>query len=553
MPQESAKKNDYKAILEQLKTWFPVPISNPVMDGYFVHTISRFLDQLDSLKSATPMLRARKEGDSPNPLCVGWPEEMCSIEELTKLLTDYCIGMPIWAHPNAQANVVPLSSIPSIMAFIAAAIYNPNIVSDEYAGRFGQAEIQAITLVSDLVGYDSRRSGGLFTFGGTGTNLYGCKLGLEKMYGGRVMAEGIREEVKIVASESSHYTRYNVASWLGMGTKNLVAIPTTRNNEISLGHLERYLKAAFEKGEKVAVILATMGTTDAFGIDDLASIVALRDELAAKHGLEHPPHIHADSVIGWAWAVFRDYDFEENALGFQPRTLLSIRQSLARIKDLPLADSMGVDFHKTGYAPYVCSAFLCKDREDLAFLSREPEKMPYLYQYGRYHPGIYTLECSRSGASPMAALANLMLFGKRGFRVLIGHVVEMAERLRERLEGYPSIKVLNDYNYGPVTLFRLYPEGSQGEVILEREMTDPEFRQNLLEQNDYNKRIFDIIHERAMDGGGILLSWTNAYRYAEYPDGPPISGIKSYIMSPWTDPSAVEMVIRQLVETRSRM
>ena len=39
----------------------------------------------------------------------------------------------------------------------------------------------------------------------------------------------------------------------------------------------------------MAVILATMGTTDAFGIDDLASLVALRDDLAARYGVEHPP------------------------------------------------------------------------------------------------------------------------------------------------------------------------------------------------------------------------------------------------------------------------
>ena len=156
MPQGSTQgKNDYREILEQLKTWFPVPISNPILDGFFVHTLSRFLDQLDSLKSAAPILRARKDGDSAIHTCQGWPEEMCSIEELTKLLTDYCTGMPIWAHPNAQANVVPLSSIPSIMAFMAAAIYNPNLVSDEYAGRFGRAEIEAVSLLSDLVGYDS--------------------------------------------------------------------------------------------------------------------------------------------------------------------------------------------------------------------------------------------------------------------------------------------------------------------------------------------------------------------------------------------------------------
>ena len=57
--------------------------------------------------------------------------------------------------------------------------------------------------------------------------------------------------------------------------------------------------------------------------------------------------------------------------------------------------------------------------------------MPYLYQFGYYHPGIYTLECSRSGAGALAAYANMRLLGKEGYRILIGHVVEMAEMLRK--------------------------------------------------------------------------------------------------------------------------
>ena len=63
-------------------------------------------------------------------------------------------------------------------------MYNPNIVSDEYSGRFSEAEIQSIAILSDLIGYDPQLSGGLFTFGGTGTILYGCKLGIEKILGG---------------------------------------------------------------------------------------------------------------------------------------------------------------------------------------------------------------------------------------------------------------------------------------------------------------------------------------------------------------------------------
>lgn len=557
------KQENYSDLLQELKTCFPSPLSNPIMDGYFVHTISHFLDHIDSLKCIAPVLGIGLEkcldihkddrflkiygGEQHEKV---FPEEMSSVEKVTELLGDYCKGMLIWAHPNAQVNVVGPPPIPSIMAFMATAIYNPNIIEHEVSARFSEAEIESVAMLSDLIGYEQQKAGGIFTFGGTGTNLYGCKIGIEKMFNGRAMRDGIREDVKIVVSDSSHYSRLNVAGWLGLGTRNVVTIPTTGNNEISIPDLQNYLRHAFESGEKVAVIMPTMGTTDAFGIDDLAAIVRLRDRMAIEYELDHPPHIHADSVIGWAWTVFLDYDFKDNPLGFHSRTLRSLEDSVNRIKYLYMADSLGIDFHKTGYAPYISSCFLVKDRHDLDLLSRAPDKMPYLYQFGNYHPGIFTLETSRSGAGALAAIANMRLFGKQGYRVLIGHVVEMAEMLRERLESYLCVHVLNDYNYGPVTLFRVYPEGLDAKETFSREMTDPEYQEQMNENNSYNRRIFNKIHEWAMRGECVLLSWTDAYRHADYPGGPPVSAIKSFIMSPWTDLKAVDMVVSQVLKAR---
>ena len=554
MRRERAERDNYRHLLERLKTCFPVPVSNPVMDGYFVHTVSRFLDKVDDLKSAAPLLGLGGGKSYENSQGEGFPEGISSVEEVTALLVDYCRGMKVWAHPNAQVNVIPPTTIPSITAFIAAAIYNPNIIWDEYSARFAEAEIRAVAMLSDLIGYDPRRSGGIFTFSGTGTILYGCKLGLEKIFDGRAMEEGIREDVKIVASSASHYARLNVAAWLGLGMKNLVTIPADRDNQMSLTDLEDYLRQAFKNGEKIAVIIATLGTTDAFGIDDLDAIVRLRDKLAREYGLTHPPHIHADAVIGWVWSVFRDYDFEGNPLGFHARTLRSLQDSLKRLGNLGDADSLGIDFHKTGYAPYLSSAFLVKDRGDLTLLSRQPDEMPYLYQFGAYHPGIYTLECSRPGSGALAAYANLRLLGKQGYRALIGHVVEMAEMLREKLEDYPCTQVLNDGNFGPVTLFRVYPDGVDPEKAFRREIRDPAYLPQLEAHNAYNRRIFDLTHDRAMQGQGVLLSWTDAYRHADYggEEAPPIAALKSFILSPWTDLAAVELVARQVLEAREQ-
>jgi glutamate/tyrosine decarboxylase-like PLP-dependent enzyme len=545
----------YLELLDCLKTLFPTPLSDPILDGYFVHTVSRFLDQVDDLKSAVPLLGKKRENHYDACQGIRFPEGMSSVAAVTKQLAEHCQGMPIWSHPNAQVNVIPPPTIPAILAAMVTAIYNPNIIWDEYSARFAEAEIKTLAMLSDLVGYDPHNSGGVFTFGGTGTILYGCKLALEKISGGRSMAEGIREDSKIVASASSHYSRLNVCGWLGLGTRNLVTVPTNRRHEMDLAALEEALRQILDRGERVAALIATLGTTDAFAIDDLAAIVRLKDSLAREYGLEHLPHVHADAVIGWAWATFRDYDFEKNPLRFHPRTLRSLNHSLERLGDLSLADSIGFDFHKTGYAPYLSSAFLVRDRRGLDLLSRQPEQMPYLYQFGCYHPGVFTLECSRSGAGALAAFANLQLLGKKGYRILIGHAVEMAEMLRERLEQHPFIQVLNEHNFGPVTLFRVYPDGVEAGEACQRELLDPAWQQQVAAYNAYNRRIFDLIHQRAMRGEGVLLSWTDAYRQADYGDepGPPISALKSFILSPWTDIAAVATVVRQVLEAREQV
>ncbi|MCH9018085.1 MAG: hypothetical protein IIB89_10035, partial [Chloroflexi bacterium] len=122
-----------------------------------------------------------------------------------------------------------------------------------------------------------------------------------------------------------------------------------------------------KNGRKIACIVATMGTTDAFGLDDLQAIHEIRDNLVDEFQLDYRPQIHADAVIGWAWSVFNDYDFEENPLGFQHRTVRALAGTTRRIQHLGLADSIGIDFHKTGFTPYISSLFLTRDVADASF------------------------------------------------------------------------------------------------------------------------------------------------------------------------------------------
>lgn len=537
----------YHDIVATLRTAFPQPISDRMHDAYFVFSFLRALDRVDALKSAAPMLgtavsldydRARRERLADDP---------STLEAVTADLVHYLSGMFIWGHPHAQINVVPSPTIPSIIGGLLPSIYNPNLVSEESSRQVSLAEVEAIAMTAALVGYDPSAADGVFTFGGTGTLLYGVKIGVEKAIP-EVRRKGLREPPVLICSDRAHYACLTVANWLGLGEEQLVKVPTTDDNEIRIDALGRTMHEVVTAGRRIAGIVATMGTTDAFGLDDLAGMVRMRDELVRLHGLDYVPHIHADAVIGWAWSVFNDYDFEKNPLGFRHRTVRALAGASRRIKHLGLADSIGIDYHKTGFAPYISSAVLVRNRDDFTRLARREEDTPYVFQSGERHPGKFTLETTRAGNGPLAALANLRLFGRHGLQALLGHVVTMAEVLREQLEGHSATTVLNGENFGPVTLFRVYPDGVDTFSAPAQERSDPASRTMLLEHNDYNRRIFELVQADALQGEGVVISLTDCYRLTDY--GEPIVALKSYILSPFSDDQHVKAVLESIWKAR---
>ncbi|MCU0961403.1 MAG: pyridoxal-dependent decarboxylase [Pirellulaceae bacterium] len=537
----------YQTIVQSLRSSFPQPVSDRVHDAYFVFSCLRALDQLDAMKSVSPLLGSPEELDYDAARRRQLADAPRSLEDVTRELVEHFSGMFIWSHPRSQINVIPPPTIASIIGGLLPSIYNPNLCSDDTARKVAVAEVEAVSMTAHLVGYDPLQAGGLFTFGGTGALLYGVKLGLEKACPG-AGRRGLSQPPVILCSQRAHYACLTVANWLGIGEENVVRVPATADSDIVVEAFEESLRTVLRDGRPVAAIVATMGTTDAFGIDDLAALHRIRSELAAEFQLATPPHLHADAVIGWAWSVFNDYDWDANPLGFRLRTIRCLAAAHNRIRHLHLADSLGVDFHKTGFTPYISSAFLVRDAQDLRRLARGDQDMPYLFQSGHHHPGKYTLETTRGGSGPMAALANLLLLGKDGLRALLGHLVTMAETLREHLGGHVSTTVFNRNNVGPVTLFRVYPDGIDTFTVPKREESDPQYRPQLLAHNAYNRRIYQIVHQDALRGEGAVLSMTDCYRETDY--GEPIVALKSYIMSPFSDEASIDAILNSIWKAR---
>jgi L-2,4-diaminobutyrate decarboxylase len=162
----------------------------------------------------------------------GWRfgKNVC-VEAVIGRLVDYCRGMIVLSPPNFQAQVVPPPTVPSITAVMAAAIYNPNIV---------RCILDALRGSGAASGYPDLRAHRLrpgplrraVHLRGHRHHLYGCKLAIERLSGDRTMREGLREDLKIVTSEAAHYARLNIAGWLGLGIRNIVSLPTTRDKHV---------------------------------------------------------------------------------------------------------------------------------------------------------------------------------------------------------------------------------------------------------------------------------------------------------------------------------
>src|SRR5688572_13003053 len=221
----SAMTPRYVQLLAALREAFPAPVSDPVHDGYVVFSLLRTLDRVDALKSQAPLLGTPREPDYEAAAAAILPPGSRSLEEVIPQLVHCLDGMLVTGHPRSQVNVVAHPSIASIIGVVLPSMYNPNLVSDESGRGFSEAEVRVAAMTARLVGYDPQVSGGVFTFGGTGTLLYGAKVGLEKALPGTLQT-GVNGRAVILCSQNGHYACSSVAGWLGIGQENVIRVPS---------------------------------------------------------------------------------------------------------------------------------------------------------------------------------------------------------------------------------------------------------------------------------------------------------------------------------------
>ncbi|ALC85284.1 2,4-diaminobutyrate decarboxylase [Bacillus sp. FJAT-22090] len=413
------------------------------------------------------------------------PKTGVSIEEVIQELLKLVEGHR-YVNRNYVANAAPLPNISSIIGNLVMVLVNGNNIWDVEGPAAATAEIEVTSMLSKLIGYDESISAGYTTWGGQGAVFNSLRLAIAR-YAPSSNQNGVPQNLYCFCSELSHYSLYKSVEATGIGVENMIRVKANADHSMNLEDLKEKMEHVIAKGGVPLYVLATMGTTDTFGVDDIEGIKRIAEELERTYGI-YPIYIHADSAMGGMYTFFNDYDFDSNPLRFEDNVNEVLNSYQQKFKYIKLADSMVFDFHKLGQTPYITSLFLIKNREYLKYVDLDAAETPYVGNrgYGSYHTG-YTLECSRMG-SALTIYASLLSFGIEGYQELLANYIRVNIAFRETLTKEVSNVVITN-EVSPITTFRFYPEKTKWNDELNGLLTVEE----MTEINQFNDEFAEVI------------------------------------------------------------
>ena len=137
-------------------------------------------------------------------------------EEILDQLPSWLAGCVKGSSAGCLKNIIPAPHMVGISAFAAASSLMANGVTGEDAGNAVYAELACVKAMAELFGWRSNDAAGCFTFGGTGTILYGIRVGLSKA-DPEASAVGLSKKCYVLSSLASHYSHMTACQWLGLG------------------------------------------------------------------------------------------------------------------------------------------------------------------------------------------------------------------------------------------------------------------------------------------------------------------------------------------------
>ncbi|XP_056374435.1 glutamate decarboxylase 1-like [Hyla sarda] len=287
---------------------------------------------------------------------------------------------------------------------------NTNMFTYEIAPVFVIMEGLLIKKMHELVGWGEIEADGIFSPGGTISNLYSVHVARYKFFP-IVKTKGMAALPRIVlfTSEHSHYSFQKASAALGIGVENVIAVRCDERGKMIPSDLEEKILSEKRKGHVPFYVSATAGTTVYGAFDPFMKIA----DICEKHGL----WMHVDAAWGGG--------------------LLLSKKHRIKLSGIDRANSVTWNPHKMMGVPLQCSTILFREKGLLQACNELCAN--YLFQPDKqydvsYDTGDKTIQCGRH-----VDVFKLWLMwkakGTYGFELQINRCLENADYLYKKLKS----------------------------------------------------------------------------------------------------------------------
>ncbi|MBG0560089.1 pyridoxal phosphate-dependent decarboxylase family protein [Actinoplanes aureus] len=258
-----------------------------------------------------------------------------ALHEAARLYLDNAV----WFHePTYVAHLNCPVAIPALSAEVLISAVNSSVDTWDQSAAGTLIERRLIDWTAGRIGFGPDADG-VFTSGGTQSNLQGLLLAREETLAGLEGRE--REEaiplLRIFATTESHFSVSKSAGILGMAADAVVGVATDGTGRMDSTALAAAIDDVRRDGGIPMAVVATAGTTDLGRIDPVAGIATVCE----SQGI----WLHVDAAYGCG--------------------LLVSQRRRHLIDGIERADSVTVDFHKSFFQPVSSSAIVVRRGETM--------------------------------------------------------------------------------------------------------------------------------------------------------------------------------------------
>ncbi|RVU24347.1 lysine decarboxylase [Streptomyces antnestii] len=342
-------------------------------------------------------------------------------------------------HPRYLAHLNCPVVIPAVLGEAVLSAVNSSLDTWDQSAGGTLIERKLIDWTTGRIGLGPAADG-VFTSGGSQSNLQALLLAREETKSGRGDHAERPTNMRVFASEVSHFSVKKSATLLGLGPDAVVTIPVDRDKRMQTVALARELERCRENGLTPMAVVATAGTTDFGSIDPLPEIA----ELCDRYGT----WMHVDAAYGCG--------------------LLASVRNRHLLDGIERADSVTVDYHKSFFQPVSSSAVLVRDAATLRHATYHADYLNPRRMVTERIPNQVdkSLQTTRR-FDALKLWMTLRVMGADGVGQLFDEVCDLAGRAWELLAADPRFDVVVEPRLSTL-VFRHIPAGVTDPAEIDR-------------------------------------------------------------------------------------